>query len=123
MNQIATLSDIQDAALKRKSLRLFSPSGNARPIPAAIVYNMQASTVHQWLHRGLFIYEPKPKRSWFKTQEALRIARKASPEQPLSSKPLKALFYPPEPYSSGTGAIQQLLENPMRRKSRSSKST
>jgi hypothetical protein len=121
MKQITTLDDLRKAARDRKSLYCCEGGVFSRPSPAAWFYNMQAWWVHRWLDRGLYIYKPKPKRSWFKTKEALRIARKASPEQPLSSKPIMDLFYPPEPYSSGTGAIQQLLENPMRRKFRSSK--
>ncbi len=56
--QIRTLNQLQCAALKRRSV--FMPIGNASgssPTPAAFLYSMPARTVHNWMNRGLYLYQ------------------------------------------------------------------
>jgi len=117
MTVIKTLDDLRLAAQERKSVYRYNGGVFSRPTPAAVVYNMQACWVHQWLERGLYIYEPKPKRSWFKDQEAWRMRL----HQSLNKAASKFTALELAENSSKMAATLPLPASPPPRKSRSSK--
>jgi len=62
MERVNTVEEIQKLAWARRSVycECFGNMGNRR-LPAAVVINMQAGRVLQYINEGMFIYEPKRK--------------------------------------------------------------
>ena len=63
MRQIHSLGKLMAAVDDRKAV--ICPNTMAafrRPIPAAVIANMQGAIIHRLIKAGMFIYEPKKER-------------------------------------------------------------
>lgn len=56
-SHVLNLNHLAELANERRSV--YYPQWGSRPMPAAVVMNMQARLVHNMLSKGLFVYTPK----------------------------------------------------------------
>lgn len=57
---ILTLDALMAAVKNKRSV--ICPKGQNFPIPAAVMQNMQARVVYDFINLGLFVYKPKKER-------------------------------------------------------------
>lgn len=60
-NRVRTLEDLEQCRLDRVSICTANLICGKKSLPAAVVMNMNAAKVLQYLRDGLFIYKPKLK--------------------------------------------------------------